>query len=511
MTLTVIAALGALVAAGWMMANIGTPVTSGVAGNESAEPLVVYCAAGIRPAVEKIARQYREEFNVPIQLQYGGSNTLLSQIEAAEMGDLYLAADDSYIELGREKQLIAEAIPLAWQEPVIAVATGNPKSISSIDDLFKNGITTALGNPDQAAVGKVTRRLLKASGHWDRLSKHVTETGVYKPTVPEVANDIKLGAIDAGVIWDATAANYAQLEIVRVPELSQGKAKITIGVLSSTRQPTRALHFARYVGANDKGLKIFKSKGFATVDGDDWADKPEMVFYCGSVNRRAVEPILKQFEQREGVSITTIYNGCGILSGQMKAIAGDGMKDTFPDVYMACDVYYLNAVEDMFQDAVNVSETEIVMAVAKGNPKNIQTLQDLTRAGIRVAVGQPDQCTIGVLTKQVLEEAGLYDAVRKNVQTEVATSSMLLATVTTDSVDVALAYACDTQFESGRIDIVQIDSKAARAIQPFSIARSSSQKHLSRRLFDTVARSRERFEDAGFQWRLNSKSPANIR
>ena len=53
-----------------------------------------------------------------------------------------------------------------------------------------------------------------------------------------------------------------------------------------------------------------------------------------------------------------------------------------------------------------------------------------------------------------------------------------------------------------RVDIVRIDSPLNKAIQPFSIARSSEFKHLSRRLFRKIANSPEAFEDVGFHFRL---------
>ena len=71
--------------------------------------------------------------------------------------------------------------------------------------------------------------------------------------------------------------------------------------------------------------------------------------------------------------MNTVYNGCGILTGQMRIAAEDKGRG-FPDTYMACDVYYLDTVKDWFQEAVNVSDTDIVIAVQKGNPKAIQSL-----------------------------------------------------------------------------------------------------------------------------------------
>jgi ABC-type molybdate transport system substrate-binding protein len=121
---------------------------------------------------------------------------------------------------------------------------------------------------------------------------------------------------------------------------------------------------------------------------------------------------------------------------------------------------------------------------------------------MRVAVGQPQQCTIGALTRVLLEKTGLHDAIMKNVVMQAASSAMLVPTVTTRSVDAALVYNTDAHAESGRVDLVAIHSPYAKAVQPFSIAKSSEHKYLGRRLFQALARSRDQFESAGFHFRL---------
>ena len=296
--------------------------------------------------------------------------------------------------------------------------------------------------------------------------------------------------------------------MVEVPELSTGRAQLSLTVLECARNPTRALHLARFFGARDRGLQTFAQKGFTPVEGDVWADSPEITFYCGAVNRRAIEPVLNEFREREGVQINTVFNGCGILTGQMKSILADGDMPGFPDTYMACDVHYLNVVRELFQDDVNVSDTRLVICVPRGNPKQIKSLDDLAQPGISLALGQPDQCTIGVLTKNVLQQAGLYDKVLANHPAEKPTSAMLVPAVTTGAVDATLAYATDAKSSAGKLDIIPIELDTARAIQPFSIARSSQHINLSRRLFEHLARSRHHFEAAGFHWRLDDDAAA---
>ncbi len=504
LALWVLSALAILAALGWMLMRLdrqGRPV----AGRDAAgrqEPLFVYCAAGIRYPVEEVVRQYEEQFGVSVQLQYGGSNTLLNQLEVSRTGDLYLAADNSYLELAREKGLAEEIIPLAKMKPVIAVSKDNPKNIRSVDDLLRADVKVALGNPEAAAVGKKARKLLTASGQWEALQRHVTSTGVFKPTVNEVANDIKLGSVDAGIIWDATAVQYAELVGIDVPELDAGLASIGISVLQSSLSPTSALHFARFLGARDEGLTAFQEYGFEVVDGDVWEDVPTITFFAGAINRRALEPVLNEFEQREGVQISTSYNGCGILTATMRTLKRD-QQSGFPDAFMACDVYYLETVQDWFQDDVEVSDTKIVIAVPKGNPRGIRNLKDLANPGVRLALGQPDQCTIGVLSRRLLQDAGIYDQlIESNVVTQSPSSAMLIPNVTTGTADAVLAYETDTLAERDKVEVIPIDSPLARAVQPYSISRSSDYKYMGRRLFEKIAGSRVLFEQAGFNWRL---------
>ena len=79
--------------------------------NEKApQSLDFYCAAGMKLPAAAVALDYEKEFDVKINIIYGGSGSLLNNIAVLPKGDLYLAADFSYIELAREKGLLAEAL-----------------------------------------------------------------------------------------------------------------------------------------------------------------------------------------------------------------------------------------------------------------------------------------------------------------------------------------------------------------------------------------------------------------
>lgn len=513
---TLLLGAGAAIAVLVFLLNLGGP------GNrDDVNKLTVYCAAGVRFPMDEIAKRYKEEYGITVEMQYGGSGTLLySKIEVNkfETADLFLAADDSYTTEAVEKGLAAETLPIAHMRPVITVRKDSSKKIESIEDLLDDDVAVVIADPDQAAIGKAMRERLDRvavddTTLWEKLKQHVTRRGVFKPTVADVAADVKLGSVDAGIVWDSTVAMPEfrdELKAIPVPELDGEPGLVTVCVLNSSRHPTAALKFARYVTARDRGLPVFEEFGLKPVEGDVWAEQPEITFFCGAVNRRAVEKIIDEFQEREGVFVDTEYNGCGILTGKMGVIEEQSTDKGFPDVYMACDVYFLENVKQWFQEAANVSDTEIVIAVPKGSTKVTQ-VSDLIKPGIRVAVGEPDQCTIGALTRRLLQKEGLYEQLKEKqtqegeVVVEKPSSAMIVPDVVTGHVDAAVAYITDVLANRDTVDIVRIDSPLNKAIQPFSIAKTSDHKYLNRRLFQRIANSPEAFKDAGFHFRLDEE------
>src|SRR5258706_397273 len=182
----------------------------------SAQPLMVYCAAGLREPMQAAADEYQKEFGVEVRCSYGASQAELVTLERAGNGDIYLPADESYIEVARQKGLVDAVMPVAVQRPVLGVRKGNPKAIKSLDDVLKNDVKLGQANPDAAAIGKVTRDVFTKAGKWEAIK---ARTVVFTGTVNEVANAIKVGSLDCGFVWDALIKQYPDLEAVEIGEL----------------------------------------------------------------------------------------------------------------------------------------------------------------------------------------------------------------------------------------------------------------------------------------------------
>ena len=462
--------------------------------------LTVFCAAGLKKPVETIAQQYREELGIEVNLDYGGTGALLSRIQVAKKGDLFIAADDGSLADARRLKLITEVVPIVVQHPVVAVKKGNAKNIHALADLSRADVKLALANPESASISKVTRTLLGAQ--WDAIA---AKAAVMKPTVTEIAADAQLGAVDAAILWDATVPQFKELETVELPELTKHRENASAGVLNFCTQPQEALKFARYLAAPDRGGKVFKAQNFELAGGDKWAVKPEMILYSGGVNRLAIEKLIQQFADREGASVTTVFNGCGILCSAMKTMQ-DSSNPKFPDAYYACDVCFVPPVAQHFPEAVMLTETEIVIAVPKGNTKNVKTLADLAQPGLRVGLCNAEQSTLGFMTQAMLRSSNLLDSVRKNVVVEVPTADFLINQMRAGSLDAAIVYRVNVQPQAEHFDAIPLPADKAKAVQPFAVRHDSTNRQLSGRLLAFLKNHKESFEAAGFVWRGEEKA-----
>ncbi len=486
--------LGSLALAGVLIASlVGGKSLWPRAGSDrtAGAPVLLYCAVANREAIEAIRADYQREFGREVEIQYGPSQTLLSSIEVSGTGDLYLPADESFLTLGKEKGLIEETIDIARMQAVLVVRRDAAERFQTFDDLLADDVRLVQASPDASAIGKMTRQALERAGFWERLD---AATDAYRTTVSEVANDVLVGAADVGIVYDAVLHGYPDLKAVQLDVLEPIESPVTIGVISSSRQPSAALHFARYVSAKDRGMVRFAEHGFETAPGDAWSDAPELSLFIGSMLRPAVEKTIVEFEQREGVRVTRVYNGCGILVAQMKS----GLH---PDAYFACDTEFMDQVVDLFPNPVPISRNVLVIAVPKGNPKNIRSLQDLTQPGIMLGIGHQQQSAMGWLTQNTFRESGLRDQLLANVQMETPSGDMLVNQMQAGSLDAAIVYRSHATTAAEFLDAVPIEGIAAAiATQPWAVSHESQYPQLATRLYERInsAESRRVFEIEGF-------------
>ena len=154
----------------------------------------------------------------------------------------------------------------------------------------------------------------------------------------------------------------------------------------------------------------------------------------------------------------------------------------------------------------------MVIVVAKGNPRNITSIEDLAIEGTRVGLAHPEKSALGHLTRTVLDAAGVLekiDIADTQVQ-DAPQGDFLINALRTGALDAAIVYLSNTAMSRDEIEVIAIPSPLAYSHQPYAIANDSRYPNTMTRLREALRTEvgRKRFESLGFQWHTSPEAPA---
>jgi molybdate transport system substrate-binding protein len=232
----------------------------GAPGAAEAAPrrsLYIYCGAGLRTAMEEIGRAFSAKTGASVESDYGGSGMLISRLRLGHTGDLFVPGDVWYVELAEKEGLVESRTDVGWFIPVILVQKGNPKGVRSLDDLARPGLRLGLGNPKACQVGRTSEEIF-AKNRIDpaAIEKNLAFSSV---TVNELGLQVKAGQLDAAIVWDATAAQYADsADAVPIPPRQNVPSRICVGVLKTCSNRPLAEEFVKFLLSDDGRAVLHK-------------------------------------------------------------------------------------------------------------------------------------------------------------------------------------------------------------------------------------------------------------
>jgi molybdate transport system substrate-binding protein len=231
----------------------------GLNPTDTARPrLVVLCAAGLKGPVEQLSRSFEADTGIPVTLELGGSQSLFAHLaDPHRRADVFLPADESYVRIARGSGLVGEGVPLARMHAVVIAL--KPAAPPDWATLVSGRRRVAQADPAVAAVGKLTKETL-APADWQALDAATT---VYKPTVADVLNAVRLGAVDCGIVWDAIVPPHPDLAAAAIPELAGVIARVEAAVAKQGANPVAAERFVRYLADPARGGAVFRAAGYA--------------------------------------------------------------------------------------------------------------------------------------------------------------------------------------------------------------------------------------------------------
>lgn len=231
-------------------------------GRELNPTLRVYAGAGLRPAMDELGKAFYQTSGIKVEFDYGGSGMIITRAREERDVDLFIPGDVWYVdELNKKAGLIESKTPIAWFVPVIIVQKGNPKKITGLKDFYRKDVKTGLGNTKACRVGVVSQKIFKKAGL--DISKLEPKESM---TVNELGVWVKMKDVDASIVWDAIAANFADgVDAVKIPKNDNVISKVVAGLMNTSKRKTTAKRFLQFIKGK-KGQKILKAKKYRTEE-----------------------------------------------------------------------------------------------------------------------------------------------------------------------------------------------------------------------------------------------------
>jgi len=134
----------------------------------------------------------------------------------------------------------------------------------------------------------------------------------------------------------------------------------------------------------------------------------DILVLCGGSFRPPMEKLVAAFEHKAGVKVYLSFGQSEDLLPQVK-IGKTG------DVFVTHDPYLDYTKEaGALLDAAQVGFVAPVLVVRKGNPAGLQSIEDLAKPGVKVALPNPEFSTCGEMLFALLEKKGIKEAVVNN-------------------------------------------------------------------------------------------------
>jgi len=214
--------------------------------------------------MEKISARFEKEKGIEVNTIFGGSGTLLSQIELSKQGEIYLPGSPDYIIIAERKKLLVEGSErvVAYLVPAIITPAGNPAGLHSLEDLARPGIRVGLGNPETVCLGLYAVELLEANGLLGRVMKNVVTFGGSCSKTANLAAMSKLDAVLGWRVfhyWNPDRMAYVEIAPERIPRISY----IPISIPIHTRDIELSRSFVEFV-LSPAGLSVYEDLGYLT-------------------------------------------------------------------------------------------------------------------------------------------------------------------------------------------------------------------------------------------------------
>lgn len=160
-----------------------------------------------------------------------------------------------------------------------------------------------------------------------------------------------------------------------------------------------------------------------------------LLVYCGAGIKEPVEAAAKEFELESGRAVMLQFGASQTLLAQAE-VSRQG------SLYLPGDESFVELAREkgLVTRSLPLASLAPVLAVKKGNPKSIRTIEDLSRADVRLGQVNPDSAAAGKLVRAALQKSGHWAGVADRTTVFAGTVNEVAAALRLGSVDAGFIW-----------------------------------------------------------------------
>lgn len=244
---------------------VGAVLSASFAGHAvAADKITVFAAASLTNALQEIGDSYQKGKNVQVVSSFASSSTLARQIEQGAPADLFISADQQWMDYAVQKKTIdgASRFTLLGNELVlVAPAETNPEQVTiSKNTDWKSllkGQRLSVGDPDHVPAGIYAKEALQNLGAWDVLSGQLAPGNSVRVALALVERN----EAPYGIVYGSDAVASKKVKVVGIfPEDSHKPVEYPMAMVKD-HNSAAVTAFYNYLKGPDAAA-VFKRYGF---------------------------------------------------------------------------------------------------------------------------------------------------------------------------------------------------------------------------------------------------------
>ena len=227
--------------------------------------LLVHAASSLTETLQELGKRYEQEHAQRIKLVFAASSTLARQIESGAPADVFISADNDWMDYLATRQLIQPASrrELLGNELVLVAPSDSTVQLKIADNfplsaaLGKSRLS--VGDPASVPAGKYARAALESLHVWNSVADKL----VLGDNVRTTLNFVSRGEAPLGIVYRTDALiDHGVRVVATFPSSSHPPIVYPVAALKNASPA--ALDFIQWLSSSN-AQAVFKQYGFTVL------------------------------------------------------------------------------------------------------------------------------------------------------------------------------------------------------------------------------------------------------